>query len=87
MEKKAFHVLCSNQEIGSIHTVSGKVTQMIKKESATMQETWVQYLCGKIPGGGNGNASHYSYLENPMDRGAWQAAIHGVTKNQTQLSD
>ena len=52
-----------------------------------MQETWVQYLCGKISGGGNGNAFHYSYLENPMDRGAWQAAIHGVTKNQTQLSD
>ena len=44
MEKKAFHVLCSNQEIGSIHTVSGKVTQMIKKESATMQETQVLSL-------------------------------------------
>ena len=29
----------------------------------------------------------YSYLENPMDRGAWWAAVHGVTKSQTRLSD
>ena len=29
----------------------------------------------------------YSYLENPMDRGAWRATVHGVTKNQTWLSD
>ena len=31
--------------------------------------------------------SHSSILENPMDRGAWQATVHGVTKSQTQLSD
>jgi len=34
----------------------------------------------KIPGGGNGNPLQYSCLGNPMDRGAWQATIHGVTK-------
>ena len=38
-------------------------------------------------GGGNGNPLQYSCLENPMDRGAWQAAVHGVTKSQTRLSD
>ena len=38
---------------------------------------------GKSPGEGNGNPLHYSYLENPMDRGAWQAIVHGVPKNQT----
>ena len=37
------------------------------------------------PGGGNGNALQYSYLRNPMDRGAWRATIHGVTKSQTGL--
>ena len=32
---------------------------------------------------GNGNPLQYSCLGNPMDRGAWQAAVHGVTKSQT----
>ena len=38
---------------------------------------------GKIPGGGNGNPLQYSCPGNPMDRGAWHAALHGVTKSQT----
>ena len=38
---------------------------------------------GRSPGGGNGNPLQYSFLENPMDRGAWQATVHGVTKSQT----
>ena len=41
---------------------------------------------GRSSGEGNGNPLHYSYLENPMDRGAWQAAVHGVSKSQTRLS-
>ena len=40
---------------------------------------------GRSPGGGNGNPLQYSYLENPMDREAWQATVHRVPKNQTQL--
>ena len=38
---------------------------------------------GKSPGEGNGNPLHYYYLQNPMDRGAWQSTVHGATKNQT----
>ena len=38
-------------------------------------------------GEGNGTPLQYSCLENPMDGGAWQAAVHGVTKSRTQLSD
>ena len=38
---------------------------------------------GKLPGGGHGNPLQYSCLENPMDRGAWWATVHGVTKSQT----
>ena len=38
---------------------------------------------GRSPGEGNGNPLQYSCLENSMDRGAWQATVHGVTKNQT----
>ena len=37
---------------------------------------------GRSPGGGNGNPLQYSCLESLMDRGAWQAAAHGVTKSQ-----
>ena len=40
---------------------------------------------GRSPRGGNGNQLRYSCLENPMDRGAWGAIVHGVTKGQTQL--
>ena len=38
---------------------------------------------GRSPGKGNGNPLQYSCLENPIDRGAWQAAVHGVTKRWT----
>ena len=41
----------------------------------------------KPPGEGNGNPLQYSCLENPLDRGAWWATIHGVTKSWTRLSD
>ena len=39
---------------------------------------------GRSPGEGNGNPLQYFCLENPMDRGAWQATVHTVAKNQTQ---
>ena len=40
-----------------------------------------------IFGGGDGNPLQYSCLENPMDEGAWWAAVHGVAKSQARLSD
>ena len=40
---------------------------------------------GRSPGGGHGNPLQYSCLENSMDRGAWRATVHGVTKSQVQL--
>ena len=42
---------------------------------------------GRLPGEENGNPLQYSCLGNPMDRGAWRATVHRVTKSQTQLSD
>jgi len=42
---------------------------------------------GRSSGEGNGNPLQYSCLENPMDRGAWWATVHGVTKSWTRLSD
>ena len=39
----------------------------------------------RSPGVGNGNPLLYSFLENSMDRGAWQATVHGVAKSWTRL--
>ena len=60
------------------------VAQSVKSLPA-MQETWVGDLgsipvSGSSPGEGNGNPLQYSCLENPMDKGAWQATVHGVTR-------
>ena len=41
----------------------------------------------RSPGEVNGNLLWYSCLENPMDRGAWQATVHGVAKSRTRLRD
>ena len=41
----------------------------------------------EMDGEGNGTPLQYSCLENPMDAGAWRAAVHGVTKSRTRLSD
>ena len=40
-----------------------------------------------LPGEGNGIPLQYSYLENPMDGGAWKAAVHRVTEGRTRLSN
>ena len=44
-------------------------------------------VSGMSPGEGNGNPLQYSRLRNPMDRGAWWATGHGVSKSQTELKD
>ena len=51
-----------------------------------MQEMWASRVW-KIPGGGHGTPLQYSCLENPMDGGAWWAAVHGIAKSQTRLSN
>ena len=42
---------------------------------------------GRSPGEGKGNLLQYSCLENSMNKGAWWAAVHGASENQTRLSD
>ena len=62
------------------------VAQMVKRLPA-MRKTWVWSLGWEdSPGEGNGNSLQYSCLENSMDRGAWWATVHGVTKSRTRLS-
>ena len=65
----------------------GKVAQMVKNLPA-MQETWVRSLVWEDPLE-ESMATHSRILawRIPMDRGAWWATDHGVTKSQTRLSD
>ena len=44
-------------------------------------------VLGRSPGEGNGYPLQYSCLENPMDRGDWQATVHEFAKSQTRMSD
>ena len=58
------------------------------KNLPAMQETWVRFPgWGRSPGEGNGNPLQYSCLENPMDRGAWRATVHGVTMSQSDMTE
>ena len=66
--------------------VYSRVAQMGKKLPA-MQETCLIPGSGRSPREGNGNPLQYSCLENSLDRGAWWATVHGVTKNGTRLRD
>ena len=60
---------------------------MVKNPHANEEDPGSIPGSGRSPGGGHGNPLWYSYLENPMDRGAWRAIAHRVTKNQTRRSD
>ena len=58
------------------------------KNLPALQETRVQSLGQEdSPGEENSNLFQYSFLEISVDRGAWQAIVHGVTKSQTQLNN
>ena len=57
---------------------------MVKTPSASAGDT---RDTGSIPGEGNNNPLQYSCLGNPMDRGAWQATVHGVSKSQPRLNN
>ena len=62
------------------------VCSSVSKESAcNAEDLGLTPGSGRSPGEGNGNPLQYHCLENPMDRGAWQATVHRVTKSQTRL--
>ena len=56
---------------------------VVKNLPANAEDTGLIPGSGKSPKGGNGHPLQYSCLRNPMDRGAWQVTVHGVTKGQT----
>ena len=58
-----------------------------KESTCNAQDVGSIHGLGRSPGEGNGNPLQYSCLGNPMDRGACQATVHGVTKSWTRFSD
>ena len=73
----------------SLRSLESLVAQLVKNLLA-MQETWVQSLGWEDPlekGMATPPLHQYSCLENSMDRGVWQATVHGITKRRTRLSN
>ena len=70
----------------TINLVTSQVTLLVKNPSAKagdVRDVSSVPGLGRSPGGRQGNALQYSSQENSIDRGAWQAAVHGVTKSWT----
>ena len=63
------------------------LAQMVKNSPANARDPGSVPGLGRFPGEGKGYPLQYSCLENPMDRGAWWATVHGVPKSWTQLSE
>ena len=56
---------------------------VVKNPPANAGDTGSIFGSGRSPGEGHGNPLQYSCLENPTDRGVWQATVHGVTESDT----
>ena len=67
-------------------TMAQRVKNLPAMWETQESEVWIPGL-GRSPKGGNGNPLQYSFLGNPMDRGAWWATVHEVTRSWTRLSN
>ena len=66
------------------HTTATKTTLPLERNPpANAGDLGLNLRWGRSPGGGNGCTLQYSCLESPMDRGAWRATVHGITKRRT----
>ena len=81
--KNAVPVMITLSKGGKWGSYQGFMKAQMLKSLPAMLEIWVRSLAQE----GNGHPLQCSCLGNPMDRGAWQATDHGVTKSRTQLSD
>ena len=59
------------------------VVNNLPANAGDIRDTGSIPMSGRSPGEGHGNPLQFSYLENPMDRGAWWATVHGVAKSWT----
>ena len=80
-----FNSICLKQ-VGYNYGVS-LVTQAVKNPPASAGDQNSIPGLGRSPGERHGNLLQYSCLENPIDREAWQATVHGVAKSEIRLGD
>ena len=76
------------ENLSTIHKRASQVALLVKNLHANagdIRDMGSIPGSGRSPGGGHGNPLQYSCLENPMDRGAWRATVHGVAKSQTRV--
>ena len=78
------HVV-TNEKISSFFCT--RASQVVLVNAGEIRDMGSIPGSGRFPGGGTGNPLQYSCLENPMDREAWKATIHGVAKSWTWLRD
>ena len=76
-----------HQTSQSWSTEQGKYVMCFSDQEIILVLWYIDYGRQQDLGEGDGTPLQYSCLENPMDRGAWWAAVHGVAKSRTQLSD
>ena len=72
------------------YTGASQVALVVKNlpgNAGDIRDTGLIPGLARSPGGGHSNSLQYSCLENPMDRGAWRATVHRVTKSRVQLND
>ena len=86
MEDKGYLVKCCLCRLISVLT-SYPVMMIVRgtREGTTSKAKFMSSF--RVGQEGSGNPLQYSYLENPMDGGAWWAAVHGVAKSRARLSD
>ena len=77
----------STEKAGIILVMGFPGGSVVKNPPANARDASSIPGLGRSPGEGNGNPLQCSCMENPMDRGTWQATIHGVAKSWTQLND
>ena len=84
-KSKGFEVMMTSVSLHFLPIVSEWVAELVKNLPANARDArdlGLIPVLGRSPGTGNGNPLQYSCLGNPMDRGAWQATVHGVAKSQ-----
>ena len=74
------------QVLPTDHCQASLVVQLVNNPPTNIGDVGLISGWERSLGEGNGNLLQYSYLGNPMDRGAWRSVVHGATKNQTWLS-
>ena len=79
--------VCVGRSIESPTHGASQLAQVVKNPPANAGDVGSVSGSGRSSGVGNGSPLQYSHLENPMGRGGWRAAVHGVAKSRTRLSD